>query len=944
MSFTLLPVLLLLPFAGAALLLAVPNSARRLAAWCAGLITIAALVCVLVLAMEVFRGAVVSWRVEWLPSLGVAFGLRMDGLALMFALLITAIGSLIVLYGAYYLAAEDPAARFFSMLLLFMGAMLGVVLADNLILLVVFWELTSISSFLLIGFWRHRADAREGARMALTVTGAGGLALLAGVLLLGHVVGSYDLERVFAAREKIQASSWYVPILLLFLLGAFTKSAQFPFHFWLPRAMAAPTPVSAFLHSATMVKAGVFLLARMYPALGGSEPWFWIVSTAGIATLLLGAVVAIFQHDLKGLLAYSTISHLGLITLLFGLDSPLAVVAGVFHILNHAIFKASLFMAAGIIDHETGSRDMRQLNGLWKAMPITATLAMVAAAAMAGVPLANGFLSKEMFFAETLFMEQHVVLEWITPIAATIAGIASVAYSLRFIHDVFFNGEPVGLTKTPHEPPRFMRVPVEALVVICLAVGILPSLTVGPLLAVAGAATLQAALPEYKLAIWHGFNVPLLMSAIALAGGIGLYFVLQKTVNLHRVAKLPGDGKRVFDSGFHALIASAERLIASVQNGSMQRYVLLTVCVALLAGLAAFLFGTDKSPDGGAVAMAVTQQNANVVFLAVWVIGLGAALSTAVWHAQRLIALIFLGTVGLIVSLTFVYFSAPDLALTQLLVEVVSIMLMMLALHFLPPTGKPERQTGRKLRDLAIAGACGAGVAWIVYQVLTRPFDSISPFFLGKTVPEGGGANAVNVIIVDFRGFDTMGEIAVLSMAAMIVAMLLAGMPRHGAMQPLLRVEPDGVRHPLLLRVVASLLMPLAIMISIYFFLRGHNQPGGGFIAGLLFATAMLLQYVAHGARWMETNMVLDGPRWIGWGLFAAVLTGMGSFFVAFPFLTSTTRYFSLPILGDVPIASAMFFDLGVYLAVIGATMLALTAFASLTRTHEPAPRAGGSA
>ncbi len=381
--------LALLPFAGAALLGVVPNERRRTAAWLAGVVTLAALALVLAAAPEIFRGQVVRWSIDWLPTLGLTFGFRVDGLAWVFALLICAIGALVVLYAAYYLHADDPAARFFRYLLLFMGAMLGLVLADNLLLLVVYWEATSLASFLLIGYWNHRADAREGARMALTITGAGGLALLGGVLLLGHIVGSFQLDAVLAAGDAIRAHPLYLPALVLVLLGAFTKSAQFPFHFWLPHAMAAPTPVSAYLHSATMVKAGVFLLARLYPALGHSDAWFWLVSLTGLATLLVGAYLAIFQHDLKGLLAYSTISHLGLITLLFGMDDALAVVAGVFHILNHATFKASLFMAAGIIDHETGTRDMRRLNGLWKYMPWTGALAMVASAAMAGVPLAQ---------------------------------------------------------------------------------------------------------------------------------------------------------------------------------------------------------------------------------------------------------------------------------------------------------------------------------------------------------------------------------------------------------------------------------------------------------------------------------------------------------------------------------------------------------------------------
>jgi multicomponent K+:H+ antiporter subunit A len=447
----------------------------------------------------------------------------MDGLAWTFALVICAIGALVVLYARYYLSTEDPPARFFAYLLAFMGAMLGVVLADNLILLVVFWELTSLSSFLLIGFWTHRSDARQGARMALTVTGMGGLCLLGGVLVLGQIVGSYSLDVVLVSGALVRADPLYPVALVLILLGAFTKSAQFPFHFWLPHAMAAPTPVSAYLHSATMVKAGVFLLARLYPTLGGSDLWFYAVGGTGLVTMTFGAAVAIFQQDLKGLLAYSTISHLGLITFLFGLDSPLAVVAGLFHILNHATFKASLFMAVGIIDHEAGSRDMRQLNGLWHFMPITATLAMVASGAMAGVPLLNGFLSKEMFFSETIDLESHPLIELIVPVVATLAASLAVAYSIRFIHDVFFNGEPVGLAKTPHEPPRWLRIPVEVLAVVCLAVGIFPNWTVGPVLAVMVKGTLGVS-PPYSLALWHGFNIPLLMSSVALSRR--LYFGL----------------------------------------------------------------------------------------------------------------------------------------------------------------------------------------------------------------------------------------------------------------------------------------------------------------------------------------------------------------------------------------------------------------------------------
>ena len=406
-----------------------------------------------------------------------------------------------------------------------MGAMLGLVLSENLLQMLLFWELTSLTSFLLIGFNRREAAARQGARLALFLTGGGGLALFGAVILMGQIVGSYELTALLESGQTIENHALYPVILVLFLLGVATKSAQFPFHFWLPHAMAAPTPVSAYLHSATMVKAGIFLLGRFFPVLAGTELWFYLVSGMGLITLLLGAYLALFQHDLKGLLAYSTISHLGLITLLFGLGTPLGEIAAIFHIINHAVFKASLFMAAGIIDHETGTRDMRQINGLFKYMPHTAALAMVAAAAMAGVPLLNGFLSKEMFFGETLALRwlSEAEWHWLFPWAATLAGVFAVAYSLRFIHDVFFNGEPRDLPKTPHEPPRWMKVPVEILVVLCVAVGILPSITVRPLLEAAAGAVLQMPLPDFSLAVWHGFTQPFFMSLVAMGGGIALY-------------------------------------------------------------------------------------------------------------------------------------------------------------------------------------------------------------------------------------------------------------------------------------------------------------------------------------------------------------------------------------------------------------------------------------
>ena len=914
----------LLPFAGALLLALLPNGRRRLSAWLAGVFPLTGLALALMGAPSILAGEVLRWSVDWVPALGLSFGFRMDGLAWLFALLILGIGALVVLYAAYYLHHEDPPARFFQFLLLFMGAMLGVVLADNLVLLVVFWEATSLSSFLLIGYWKDRKDAREGARMALAITGAGGLALLGGVLLIGHIVGSVKLDAVLAAGATIRAHPLYLPALVLVLLGAFTKSAQFPFHFWLPHAMAAPTPVSAYLHSATMVKAGVFLLARLYPALGGSDAWFWIVAPIGLATLLLGAYFAIFKHDLKGLLAYSTISHLGLITLLFGLDSPLAIVAGVFHILNHATFKASLFMAAGIIDHETGSRDMRKLNGLWKYMPWTALLAIIASSAMAGVPLLNGFLSKEMFFAEALESNARPVMGWLLPVAATLAGVFSVAYSTRFIHDVFFNGEPVGLPKTPHEPPRFMRVPVEVLVFACLAVGIAPGLTVGPILAAGARAALGAPLPAYSLAVWHGFNTPLAMSFIALAGGVALYFGLHRFIDLHRIVQLPRGGREAFVFVLAKTVKAARDLTLGLQNGSLQRYLSLLMVMALTAGLLPFLLGAAfRATPGPSTAP-------SPAFILLWLVGIAAAFATLVEFQRRLLALTVLGAVGLVVALVFVYLSAPDLALTQLLVEVATVILMMLALNWLPRESPPERSAARRLVHAVVACAAGLGVTAVVWLVLAQPFDSISPYFLRTAVPLGGGSNAVNVIIVDYRGFDTLGEITVLGIAALIIAALL-----HGRRPPDIRSVPlpgptERNAYPLMLKLVTRLLLPLAVLVAVHLFLRGHNLPGGGFIAGLVLAIAMMLLGLGHGEQWVDERLRTDFRHWIAAGLLIAALTGVASWMLGHPFLTSTYDYPVLPLVGAVPLASASLFDLGVFLTVVGGTMVMLTAIGRL--------------
>ncbi|HEY8353389.1 MAG TPA: monovalent cation/H+ antiporter subunit A [Methylophilaceae bacterium] len=913
----LLPLALLIALCGIGMPLLAERYGRGLTAAATGIVMTGALALLSPLFVDVLGGTTVVSHHEWLPAFGLDLGFRLDGLGLLFSVLILGIGLLVVLYAYYYLPPHDRLGRFYAQLLLFMSAMLGIVLSENLLLLVMFWEVTSLSSFLLIAYKSEAQESRIAARMALAVTGGGGLALLAGVILLGQIVGSYELSSVLSAADDIRASRLYPVILTLILLGAFSKSAQFPFHFWLPNAMAAPTPVSAYLHSATMVKAGVFLLARLFPVLSGTEAWLVAVSATGAITLVYGAYMALHRNDFKGLLAYSTVSHLGLITLLFGLGTPMSVVAGVFHIINHAIFKASLFMAAGIIDHECGTRDMRRVSGLFRLMPITATLAMVAAASMAGVPLLNGFLSKEMFFTEAVMFSGFDSPHLLLPVFATIAGMLAVAYSVRFIRDVFFNGNPAGLPRQPHEPPRWMRAPVEVLVLLCLVVGMFPAWSIGNLLAAAATAALQAPLPDYDLKIWHGFNLPFALSMLALAGGVGIYAVSPHLAAWHR--QLPRLNSRTGYERLHRqLVRRAEQGLRLIDNGSLQRHVAL-LCTFILAYAGwAYASGSHAAQE----VAGIPADLAAVIALAVLAFG---TIGATVLHRRRLLAIILTSIAGLVVVLAFIRFSAPDLALTQIAVEVVTIILMLLALHYLPQHTPRESSRLRIMRDIALAAGIGLGIAFITHALLTSPFNTISGYYLAQSVPGGGGSNVVNVILVDFRGFDTLGEISVLAMAALGAHALLDRLnlasPAHDdAGRPWAAME-----YPLFLRILMRPMLPLALAVAVYIFLRGHNLPGGGFVAGLITGVTLILQALAGGLPFAEARLPRSYPALLGLGLAFAAGIGVTSWYFDRPFLTSAHGVIGLPLLGEIEVASVIVFDLGVYLVVVATVLLILT-------------------
>nr|WP_315277667.1 monovalent cation/H+ antiporter subunit A [uncultured Acinetobacter sp.] len=928
MDMSVLPIIILLPLVlGTTLVSWLKQFSRGVTALGAIGVSLSSLILLLTQAKAVFNGETIIQTWSWLPQLGIDLSFRLDALGLLFSLLITGIGTLIFIYAYYYLSPQNSLSKLYVLLMLFMAAMLGISLSNNLILLLTFWELTSISSFLLVGYWSNYEAAQRGSRMALTITGMGGLAMLGGFVLLAQITGTYQIDQILMMTEQIQSHDLFVPTLLLILLGAFTKSAQFPFHFWLPNAMAAPTPVSAYLHSATMVKAGIFLLARLLPIFAGAALYHNLVTFIGLFTLCMAAFFAIFKEDLKGLLAYSTISHLGLIMCLLGIGSPLAVAAAIFHIINHATFKAALFMIAGIIDHESGTRDLRKLSGLWQLLPFTATLTMITAASMAGVPLTNGFLSKEMFFTELVANLSGPVL-WVSAIVATLAGIFAVAYSIRLVHGVFFDG-PIGKNvpnKEAHEPPFGMRAPATLLAVLCILVGLMPALLVEHIVnSTTRASTQLLQFEGTHLAIWHGFNLPLLMSAIALLGGIIFYFSLAKGGKIREIDLDPHlgqfQGKLLFELFLKHLLQASRKIKRKTENGSLQSY-LVWIIVFTVFMVALPLF--NQSLTTGTRELT----HAPIIAIVLWLLLFSACWMMLWFHHERIKAVLISGAVGLVVTMIFVGLSAPDLAQTQITVDVVTTVLLLMSLSLLPQLTPYESSRSRRWRDALIAIGGGIGIGWIAWLVMTRDHNSISWFFNQQSIPLGGGTNVVNVILVDFRGFDTFGEIAVLGIAAIGTLCLMDGMRAHGTIMTqglTYRFNPS----PLMLRITASWILPIALVISLYIFLRGHNLPGGGFIAGLITAMALIIQYIALGQDQTEQMLKAKSGRlyeiWIGVGLSIAGLTGLAAWFWGRPFLTSAHIYVNPPIIGEMHLASAALFDVGVYVTVVGAVMLMIS-------------------
>jgi multicomponent Na+:H+ antiporter subunit A len=772
---------LLLPFLGA---IVAPLLTRMLgpnAAWVLALIPVAILLHFSGFSAEIARGEVVTGGYVWVPSFNVSFSWLVDGLSLTFILLISGIGALIVLYSGGYLKGHPHQGRFFSFLLMFMGSMLGLVASDSFLMLFVFWELTSITSFLLIGFDHEREAARRAALQALVVTGGGGLFLLAGLLLLWNITGITQFSLLTAFGPAVKASPLYLAALILVLGGAFTKSAQFPFHFWLPNAMEAPTPVSAYLHSATMVKAGVYLLMRLYPVLGGTAEWQVILPVFGAATLVIGALLAVRQTDLKLMLAYTTMSSLGLLVLLTGFGAPHAIEAAALYLVAHALFKGALFMVAGIIDHETGGRDVTRLGGLRSAMPLTFAIALAAAMSMGGLPPFSGFLAKEEIYTALSSLDgRSIIFAALAVVGNALMFAVAFAVALKP-----FVGKQVKTPTAPHEAPVLLWLGPAVLALKGLTVALFSG-TVHELITSPMASAIAGEARVVTISLVPHFGVPLALSTLTVLLGIGVYLALARFRGaIAAVLAAIGWGPdRGFDQALRGLIRLAATVTRRLQTGRLDTYMTATFLLLAVVLIAPpFLYGElARAP--------VFPQDIPLHELAIMIIA-AIGLVAVVLAQDRLTAIVSLGIQGFSVAVIFLLFGAPDLAFTQFMVEtlaVVILALVMTRLRLSPSDHRPRRET---LPDMAIALACGLGATLLLLKVTEAPFDTaLSDFFNQYSKTVAHGANVVNVIIVDFRGTDTLGEIAVVMVAALAILSLVR--LRAGSLRRIADNNPDA--------------------------------------------------------------------------------------------------------------------------------------------------------
>lgn len=889
-------------------------------------------------------GKALTFSVPWVPSLGLSFSLYLDGLSALFGLLITGIGLLVVIYTGYYFDGSDEGVeyRFFTYILLFMLAMLGLVLAGDLITLFLFWEGTSISSFLLIAYKFKDAAARNGAFKSLFITGGGGIALLAGFVFMITITGSADFATVLSSGEALRASPFYLAFFGLVALGAFTKSAQFPAHIWLPEAMSAPTPASAFLHSATMVKAGIYLLARLNPALGGTEAWFWTLSLFGLFTMLVGAYLGFKQNDLKPLLAYSTISQLGVLVALIGQDTEIAFKALVIGILAHALYKSALFMSAGIIDHETGTRELRRLGGLRTKMPIMFWIVLVASFSMAGLPPLFGFLAKETLLATATHPGLPAVVDWVFPAATVIAGALLLGQAGVLVSGVFL-GKPADPKRPPkgHDPHWGFWLAPAIPAALSLLVGIAPVELV--FLAEFLASAARAAFGEkvkVSLALWTGINVPLILSMLAISLG-GLLYWQRVGLRPRLQHFLPGlTVNSIFNgtiSGLDGLAKTATRL----QGGRLRTYIRRMMFAALiligaLGGAAMLQFLGQSSLAGKLVLGELTPLR---LFSLVLLVAAGLA---SVFLRRDMHAVIALGVSGLGVAVWMALEPAPDVALVQIVVDILATVILILSLNIIPRklrdrANEAFHSRAGKLRDWLLAGGVGLFVALVTFiSLMTRPRASVvSPFYAESAKPLTGAKDIVGAIVVDFRGMDTLIEIMVFGLAALGIYSLLhytANQEDHvhaapASPPPATPLGIFGLPTSSLLHMLAYILLPLAFLLGVTHMMYGHDQPGDGFTAGVIMSLAISLWYVVFGYETTRDKLKwLNRINFAAAGLLLACLNALAGMALGDGFFAPVNYGQLLGLARLLPtgfgLTSSFIFEVSIALTVMGAATL----------------------
>ncbi|WP_342527758.1 Na+/H+ antiporter subunit A [Chryseomicrobium sp. FSL W7-1435] len=732
---------------------------------------------------------------SWIPTYGIDLTFILDGLSLIFVLLITGVGALVILYSIFYLSLTDSFAHFYTYLLLFMTAMLGVVLSDSIIVLYVFWELTSISSFLLIAFWFHRKNSRNGAIKSLLITMAGGFAMLAGFLMLHVITDSFSLRTILSELPQMTDHALFYPAMGLILIGAFTKSAQFPFHIWLPDAMEAPTPVSAYLHSATMVKAGIYLIARFTPGFGGDIYWFWVITIIGLITLFWGSFNAVRQNDLKALLAFSTISQLGLIMTLLGIGSAslnseigeakalytFALFTALFHLVNHSTFKGALFMVVGIVDHQVGTRDLRRLGGLMRFLPITFALAIIGSFAMAGLPFFNGFLSKEMFLTAVLSIRDLPIyggaqIGWLIVLVAWVASLFTFVYSMILVFRTF-TGRPIidEEYKRPQEASIGMLISPSILASFVIGLFFFPNILSEYLLKPAlEVLVVDGAALAPKIYAWHGFNTELLLTAgIVLLGSLA-YLLLKKWRPYYQYIPSNWSFNTLFRNTLTGYERLGERVTTRYMNGNLPSYFLYIFSFFIIATWTGWFLV-------GPISFSMDSPSSITVYEGLLAVAMAAAAIAILFAQSRLTAILLNGVLGFSIAIFFVFFRAPDLALTQLVIEAVTTVLFLVCFNYLPEWKVEKLSLTKKVRNGLIAAFGGLTVTIIGLAVNNySKFDTISTYY-EDSYELAGGRNIVNAILGDFRAFDTMLEGLVLFIAGIGVFTLIRMRQKKGA-------------------------------------------------------------------------------------------------------------------------------------------------------------------